>query len=234
MPNKKVLKAAADRRRQAHRLAVHEYRRYRDQVPDLIRQLGSPAQPEHDRAFRLLIKMGDTITDELLAALADPRLDSLAADEVVSLLGATGDARAVEPAWSYFQANRQNPERASAAALSVAGLGDDRVLPYLREALQFGDRESVANAAAAMITVGQLDDIPLLRVVHRQFKADVEIRKGVANAVLTILGESDRGSMERVLNEIENSIADHDLWDDIWAELERTFGPNRHRRRYHF
>ncbi len=234
MPNKKVLKAAADRRRQAHRLAVHEYRRYRDQVPDLIRQLGSPAQPEHDRAFRLLIKMGDTITDELLAALGDSRLDSIVADEVVSLLGATGDARAVEPAWAYFQANQQDPERASTAALSVAGLGDDRVLPYLREALQFGDRESVANAAAAMITVGQLEDIPLLRLVHRQFKADVDIRKGVANAVLTILGESDRGSMERALNEIENSIADHDLWDDIWAELERTFGPNRHRRRYHF
>ncbi len=231
MPNHKVLQAAAVRRRQAHRVAVHEYRRYQFEVPDLIRQLGGPTSADHDRAFRLLVKMGDAVTEDLLAALSDASLGSSVRCEVISLLSATGDPRAVEPAWTYFQANQHDVGLASSAALALAGLGDERCLPFLRQTLQMGERESVANAAAGMITVGEIADIALLRTVHRQFKADLEIRRAVANAVLTILGEVDRETMERTLNEIENSIADHDLWDDIWAELERTFGPGRHRRR---
>jgi HEAT repeat protein len=228
MPNRKVLEAAAATRRRGRRLAAREYHRYKTEVPDLIRQLGGPTQAAHDRAFRLLAKMTDTVTDELLEALADPTLDPDAAYEVVSLLGRTGDPRALEPIWAFFQANRHDIDRASTAALSLSFLGDERVLPFLRESLRTGDNERVANAAAAMIAVGQMEDIPLLRTVHRQFKADTEIRLGVANAILSILGETDQATMEEELDDIRDSIADHDLWDDIWALLEQSFGPGRY------
>lgn len=232
MPNRQVMEAAAERRRQAHRLAVREYRRYKAQVPTLIRQLGGPTQAAHDRAFRLLSKMADAATDELLDALADPALDPIAADEVVSLLGTTGDPRAIEPIWAFMQANRNDADRASTAALSLAGLGDDRVLPYLRESLRTGDPASVSNAAAAMIMLGQVEDIPLLRTVHRQFKADTEVRLCVANAILSIVGEADQETLEHELDDIESSIADGDLWDDIWAQLEQAFGSDRYKRYY--
>jgi len=232
MPNRKVLEAVAATRRQGRRLALREYRRYKAQVPTLIRQLGGPTQAAHDRAFRLLAKMADAVSDELLAALADPTLHPDVADEIVSLLGRTGDSRAIEPIWAFFQANQSNAERASTAALSLAFLGDDRVLPYLRESLLKGDSEQIANAAVAMIAVGQPQDIPLLRTVHRQFKADDEIRQGVANAILSILGETDQETFQQELDDIQASIADHDLWDDIWALLEKTLGPGRYTRRH--
>jgi HEAT repeat protein len=232
MPNTKVLDAAAASLRRSHRLALREYHHYKKEVPTLIRQLGGPTQVAHDRAFRLLSKMADAITDELLAALADPTLDPDAADEVVSLLGRTGDPRAVKPIWAFFQANRRDLERASTAALSLSFLGDERVLPYLRESLKTGDNERVANAATAMIAVGQMEDIPLLRTVHRQFKADTEIRVGVANAILSILGETGQATLEREMDDIQGSLADCDLWSDIWALMEQSFGPDRslHRR----
>ncbi len=230
MPNVKVLDAAAASLRRSHRLALREYHHYKQEVPDLIRQLGGPTQAAHDRAFRLLSKMADAITDELLAALADPTLDPDAADEVVSLLGRTGDARAIEPIWAFFQANRHDLERASTAALSLSFLGDERVLPYLREALKTGDNERVANAATAMIAVGRMEDIPQLRTVHRQFKADTEIRAGAANAVLSILGETDQATLEREMDDIQVSLADCDLWSDIWALMEQSFGPDRAKR----
>jgi HEAT repeat protein len=224
MPNRKVLEAAAASRRRGRRLAAREYLRYKAEVPELIRQLGGPTQAAHDRAFRLLAKMADAVTDELLETLADPTFDPDAAHEVVSLLGRTGDPRAIEPIWAFFQANRHDIDRASTAALSLSFLGDERVLPFLRESLWTGDNERVANAAAAMIAVGQMQDLPMLRTVHRQFKADTEIRLGVANAVLSILGETDQAIMEQELDDIQGSIADHDLWDDIWALLEQSFG----------
>jgi hypothetical protein len=81
-----------------------------------------------------------------------------------------------------------------------------------------------------MIALGQMEDIPSLRTVHRQFKADTEIRLGVANALLSILGETDQATMEQELDDIRDNIADHDLWDDIWALLEQSFGPGRYSR----
>ena len=232
MPNRKVMQAATERRRRGRRLAVREYRRHKAEVPQLIQQLGGPTQAAHDRAFRLLAGMSDAVTDELLRALADPELDPIAVDEVISLLGTAGDPRAIEPVWAFFQAHRNDPERASTAAICLAGLGDDRVLPYLREALRTGEPDSVSNAAAAMIMLGQLEDIPLLRVVHRQFKADMEIRAGIANAILAILGETDEAALERELDDIQGSLADRDLWDDIWALLERSFGSGRYQHSY--
>ena len=242
MPNRKVMDAAAERRRRGHHRAVRDMpRRHEAEVSALIRQLGGPTRAAHDRAFRLLADMADAVTDELLEALADPTLDPIASDEIVSLLGTTGDPRAIEPVWAFFQAQRNDPERASTAAICLAGLGDDRVLPYLRESLRTGDPDSVSNAAAAMIiprtplrgVLGQLEDIPLLCVVHRQFKADTEIRTGIANAILAILAETDETTLEQELDDIQDNLADHDLWDDIWALLEQSFGAGRYKHYYH-
>ena len=231
MPNLKVLDAAEATRRRGRRLALREYHRYQKEVPNLIRQLGGPTQAAHDRAFRLLSKMIGAATDELLVALADPTLDPDAADEVISLLGRAGDARAIEPIWAFFQANRRDLERTSTAALSLSFLGDERVLTYLRESLKTGDNEGVANAATAMIAVGKMEDIPLLRTVHRQFKADTEIRVAVANAILSILGETDKATLEREMDDVQCSLADSDLWSDIWALMEQSLGPDRSLRR---
>jgi len=223
MPNLKILKAAAERRRQMRPEAERLYRQYRDQVPRLIRQLAGPTQEEHDRAFDLLSRMGEMIVSELLDALADPTLDEVAADEVVSLLGMTGDERAREPLWEFFQA-QADLERASSAALSLASLGDDRVLPFLRRTLDVDDDDLVSNAVAAMITVGTTEDIPHLRQVHRQHPTNWEIRFGIANAILSILGETDQRTFNRTLDDIQARFADRRLWDDIWTILDSEFG----------
>jgi HEAT repeat protein len=224
MPNLKILEINAERRREMRPTAERIYRQYRDQVPRLIRQLGGPAQEEHDRAFDLLSQMGEMVASELLDALADPTLDDIAADEVVSLLGATGDERAREPLWEFFQAHQDDLERASTAALSLGTLGDDRVLPFLRQTLDADDEELVSNAVAAMIVVGTMEDIPRFRRVHRQHLTNWEIRYGIANAVLTIVGETDQRTFSRTLDDIQASFADRRLWDDIWAILEHDFG----------
>ena len=167
MPNRKVMEATAERRREMRPQAERAYRKYGAQAHDLIRQLGGPTQSEHDRAFERLARMGDLVVDELLEALADPTLDPIAADEVVSLLGPTGDERARKPIWQFFQANQNDPERASTAALSLAGLGDDRVLPHLRADMDAKDEELVANSVAAMIMLGQMEDLPRLRPINK-------------------------------------------------------------------
>jgi len=224
MPNLKVMKAAAERHRQMRPQAEQLYHQYRDRVPQLIRQLGGPTQAGHDQAFDLLSQMGEMVASELLDALADPTLDDIAADEVVSLLGVTGDERAREPLWEFFQAHQDDLERASAAALSLGTLGDDRVLPFLRQTLDADDEELVSNAVAAMITVGTMEDIPRLREIHRKHLTNWEIRFGIANVILTIVGETDQRTFNRTLDDIKASFADRRLWDDIWATLEREFG----------
>ena len=233
MPNLKILEVNAERRREMRPAAERLYRQYRDQVPKLIRQLAGPTQAEHNRAFDLLTQMGEMVASELLDALADPTLDDVAADEVVSLLGLTGDERAREPLWSFFQAHQDDLERApcctsrysaSTAALSLSGLGDDRVLPFLRQTLDADDEELVANAVAAMINVGTMEDIPCLRKVHRQHPTNREIRFGIANVVLTIAGEIDQRTFSRTMDDIQAHFADRHLWDDIWAILDSEFG----------
>jgi hypothetical protein len=223
MPNLKILKISAERRREMRPTAERLYRQYQDQVPRLIRQLAGPTQAEHDHAFELLSQMGEMVASELLDALADPTLDVIAADEVVSLLGVTGDERACEPLWNFFQA-QDDLERASTAALSLSGLGDDRVLPFLRRTLDADDEELVSNAVAAMITVGTMEDIPRLRQVHRQHSTNWEIRLGIANAILTIVGETDQRTFNRTLDDIQARFADRHLWDDIWTILDSEFG----------
>lgn len=224
MPNYRVLKEAARLRRRKRRSAQRLYRRYQHQVPVLIRQLGT-TQAAHDRAFDLLSRMSDTIVTELLEALADPALDPIAADEVVSLLGAAGDQRARAALWAFFAANRDDPERALTAALSLAGLGDERVLPYVRQSLQARDEELVSNAVASLIPLGELEDVDRLRLVHLRFLGNREIRMGIASAILTILGETSEAVAGPKLDEIEASPVDAGLWDDIWSILEQLFGP---------
>ncbi len=228
MPNRKVMEAAAETRRQARPRAKRIYNKHHAQVRDSIRRLAGPTQEEHDAAFDLLASMGEFIVPELLQALADPDLDPIAADEVVSLLGTTGDERAVEPLWELLQANLDDEERLYTAALSLAGLGDERVRPYLRQGLESDNEEYVANAAIGMILVGCREDIPLLRRVHRLHRANVDIRMGIANAVLTILGEERQHILNRTLDEIQGSFADRDLWDDIWGILDSAFGTGHH------
>jgi HEAT repeat protein len=223
MPNLKILKVNDERRREMRPAAERLYRQHRDQVPRLIRQLAGSTQAEHDRAFDLLSQMGEMVASELLDALADPTLDVIAADEVVSLLGLTGDERAREPLWQFLQA-QDDLERASTAALSLSGLGDDRVLPFLRQTLDADDEELVTNAVAAMITVGTMEDIPRLRQIHRQHSTNWEIRYGVANVILTIVGETDQRTFNRTLDDIQARFADRHLWDDIWAILDSEFG----------
>jgi HEAT repeat protein len=224
MPNLKIMKVNAERRREMRPAAERLYHQSRDQVPRLIRQLAGPTQAEHDRAFDLLSQMGEMVTSELLDAMVDPTLDDVAADEVVSLLGVTGDDRAREPLWDFFQAHQDDLERASAIALSLSGLGDDRVLPFLRQILDADDEEIVSNAVAAMITVGTMEDIPQLRKIHRQHPTNWEIRYGIANVILTIAGETDQRTFKRTLDDIQASFADRHLWDDIWAILDSEFG----------
>jgi HEAT repeat protein len=227
MVNRRVVEAATERRRKMRPQAERAYRKYGAQTDELIRQLGD-SQIEHGRAFDRLARMGEFVVDDLLKALADPALNPVAADEIISLLGSAGDERAREPVWQFLQANQDDPWRVSTAALSLAGLGDNRALPYLREGLDADDEELIANSVAAMIMVGQIEDISRLRQVHRLHRANREIRLGIANAVLTIAGETDRRTFNRTLDEIQTSFADRDLWADIWTILESTFGDASH------
>lgn len=228
MPNRKVMEAAAERRREMRPRAERAYREHGSRARELIRQLASPTQADHDQARDLLREMGELVTPELLDGLADPTLEPLATDEVISLLGLTGDERAREPIWQFLQDNQDNQERLHTAALSLAGLGDDRALTYLRDGLDSDDEEMVANSAAGMIIVGELEDVKRLREVHRRHRGNREIRTVIADAVLTILGETDQRTFERTMDEIRTSFTDRRLWADIWAILDSRFGTGNH------
>jgi len=221
------MKAAAEQRRKVRSQAERTYRKHSTQIHDLIRRLGGPTQADHDQAFDRLARMGEFAAPALLAALTDPTLDPIAAEEVVSLLGGTGDAAARESVWQFLHANLDDPKRASTTALSQAVLGDDRALLYVREGLDADNEEQVANAVASMIMLGQPEDVPHLRQVYRRHRANREIRSGVANAILTIMGETDQHTFNRTMDEIRTSFADRDLWVDIWAILESEFGTTR-------
>ncbi len=224
MVNHKVLEAAAEWRRSQHRQAQRTYTKHGDRVPQLIQELAGPTQEIHDRAFDLLKRMGALVIAELLAALADPALDPIVADEVVSLLGVTGKEAAKEPVWQFLQANLDDPERVSTAALSLAGLGDERALSYLRGGLDDDDEDRVANSVAGLIMVGELEDVELLREVHRRHRNNPEIRMGIASAILSILESSNKRTFSRVMDHIRTSFADRYLWADIWDMLDREFG----------
>jgi len=75
-----------------------------------------------------------------------------------------------------------------------------------------------------MITVGAMEDIPLLRKIHRQPSTNWEIRFGIANVILTIVSETDQRTFNRALDDIQARFADRRLWDDIWTILDSEFG----------
>jgi hypothetical protein len=229
MPNRKVLQAAKERRRGKAVQAGRVYRRYAGRVPELIAKLGGPTQQGHDLAFDLLGQMNVLIVPELLAALSDQNLDPFALDEVVSLLGTSGDERAIQPLWEHFMQVSGDPDRASSVALSLSALGEERVLPYLRAELDSGSPERVSNAVAALVTIGEIDDVNRLRAVHYRYRGGgetaQEIRMGAANAILAILGETDPNTLEKTLDQIRSSFPDRALWEDIWSLLENSFGP---------
>ncbi len=207
-------------RRQAERA----HRKYGHQIPELIARLAGPTQEEHDRAFERLSRMAPMIVSELLAALEAPDLDPLAEEEIVAMLGITGSDDARQAVWRFLQQNQDDPNRVSMAALSLAGLGDDRGRPYLLQGLESPDEEIVANSVAGLILLGQLEDVYILRQIHRQHRTNREIRYGVANAVLSILGETSQSIFNKTLDEIRTNFSDRDLWADIWAILESRFG----------
>jgi HEAT repeat protein len=224
MPNRKLMEAAAENRQRMRSRARRIHRKHGAQARELIGQLAGPTQRDHDRAYGRLREMGEFVVPELLEALEDPTTDPIVVDEVISLLALTGDERALEPVWRFFQDNQDDPERGSTAALGLASLGDDRALPHLREYLDADDEELVANSVAGMIMVGQLEDVPGLRAAHCRHRANREIRAAVASAVLAILEETDQHTFNRTLDEIRTSFADRNLWDDIWDILESSIG----------
>ncbi len=72
--------------------------------------------------------------------------------------------------------------------------------------------EMVASELLDALADPTLDDIPLLRKIHRQRSTNWEIRFGIANIILAIVGEADQRAFNYTL-------------DDIWAILDSEFGP---------
>jgi len=221
---KHMAKITEEHYQRIRRQAERAHRKYGHQIPELIAQLAGPTQEEHDRAFELLSRMAPVIVSELLAALEDPELDPLVEEEIVAILGVTGDDDARRAVWHFLQQNPDDPDRVSMAALSLAGLGDERGRPYLLQGLESPKEEIVANSVSGLILLGQPEDIHTLRQIHRQHRTNREIRYGVANAVLSILGETNQSTFNRTLDEIRTNFSDRDLWADIWAILESRFG----------
>jgi len=210
---------AAQRQDQAAAFA-----RYGKDVTRLIQELEGPTQEIHDWAFDRLSQMGGTIVEPLLAALADPATSPFVQDELMALLAATGDERAIGPIWQVAQTCQDDEECFSSAMLYLATLGDQRALPYVREHLASDDPEIVANAVAALIMVGNVSDIAQLRLVHRRYPDHPEIRPGVVTCIFALLTQADRKTFERVMDDIFESPDDSALADDLWEQLERDFG----------
>jgi hypothetical protein len=226
MPNTKVLQAAAQRRFARTSLAERVFNGYADQVPELIQHLAGTSRFDPNRAYNLIFQMNLLIVPELVSALQDPTLPEKVVDDVVALLGTTGDERARTPLWEFFEANKDRPERASRAARSLACLGDERVLSFVRSHLESGCSEQVLDLVHALVYLGKLEDIPRLRAIHRRFlgseKTCLKIRRGAACAILAILGEDSSNTNNRVMEQIRNSFADYILWKDIQAAREST------------
>lgn len=221
MPNIKVLKAAKERRRSQAAHSKRVYGGYADQVNQLIYNLNGSSPADQERALRLLTQMSFLIVPELLTALQDPALDTATIDQIVLLLGETSDENAREPLWEYYLEVCEEPNRASLAALSLAHLGEPRVLNFLRGELDCDDPERILNAVKALRYLGELEDVNRLRAIHRtssnQGECTREIRKETVNSILAILDEVGGHSADRILEQIRGSFADRALWKDISA-----------------
>lgn len=223
MPNRKIIHAFNQRRRANRLQARRVHRRYGTRVPELIARLGSHSQRTHDKAFELLFQMCPLIVDDLIGAFTATDTQPFVQDELASLLGMSGDERARKPLWRHMQRVLDNPVRASLATMNLSSLGDDRVLPLARKWLSHSDPDVVSNAVTTLVAVGQMNDIESLRSVHRRWKDNSEIRIGVANAILAIVGEADRSTVEDTLDDIRENFRDRVLWEDIWGLMEQSF-----------
>jgi hypothetical protein len=100
-------------------------------------------------------------------------------------------------------------------ALSLAHLGDARVLSFLREQLDCGDPQQVFNAVSALRFLGELEDINRLRAIHRSTFGSGgftrKIRNAAVSAILAILDEDGGHSADRILDQIRGSFADRAL-----------------------
>ena len=227
MPNYKVLKAARERLQAQAAHTQRVYDGYSDQVNEIIRALDGSSRADQERAMRVLKQMSSLIVPELLAALQNHAFNNPIINKVVSLLGDSSDDRAREPLWEYYQQVEQETEQASLVALSLARLGDERVLSFLRNELDCGDPERVFNAVSGLRFLGELEDINRLRAIHRgSFGSGGytrKIRNGAVNAILAILDEDGGHSANRILDQIRNSFADRALWRDISAFTEYSY-----------
>ena len=100
------------------------------------------------------------------------------------------------------------------------------MLPHVRENLEAADEESVASAVASLVFLGELEDVDRLRATHLRHPTNHEIRAGVAHAILAILEETDRATLNRTLDEIQAKPSCRALWSDIWHILDTEFGKN--------
>jgi hypothetical protein len=227
MPNIKILQAAAERRQARFAHAQRVYDSYAEHVPDIIRDLNGPSQADHQRAIRLLTQMSFLIVPQLIQALQDPTLVEEAVDEVVHLLGEAGDRSASGWLWEHLQRVQTDPRRSTLTALSLARLGDDRVLPVVKKGLDYDSPECILNALAALRCVGQIEDVTRLRAIHRASSnygdRSREVRKGALNAILAILDEVGGHTSDRVLEGIRSNFADRALWKDISAYTEYSY-----------
>lgn len=221
MPNSKVLKAAEERRQARISHAQRVYKSYAGQVKSLIHQLAGPSQADHDRAFRLLTGMSSLIVPQLIEALNDPALNQTAVDEVVKLLGDTGDERARQAVREYFFKVQGDPECSCEAMLSLAKLGDPEILSLVRQQLNADHPEKIFRAITALKYLGELEDVSRLRAIHRTSAVYGDyarnIRKEVVDSILAILDEAGSHMAARSLDQIRSSFADQALWKEISA-----------------
>jgi hypothetical protein len=227
MPNSKVLKAAEERRQARLSHAQRVYRSYSGQVNSLIHQLAGPSQADHDRAYRLLTGMSGLIIPQLIEALHDHTLDDSAVDEVVALLGDTGDESARQAVNEHFIKVQDDPERSCTAMLSLAKLGDSEILSLVRQQLDADHPEKICTAITALKYIGELEDISRLRAIHHTSAVYGEytrsIRKGVVDAILAILDEAGAHTTARSLDQIRSSFADQGLWKELSAYTDYSF-----------
>ncbi len=118
-------------------------------VQALLRQLADPNQSQE--AFKTLYHMGASASDALLAAIDDPSV--AIRSQVATLLGSTGDSRAIE---ALMTATRDNESRVRRAAIAALGKfeRDARVPDFLRElARRDGDMTERAGAVFALAQI---------------------------------------------------------------------------------
>jgi HEAT repeat protein len=221
MTNSRAIRAIEERHRARAVHAQRVYQSYAEDVPELIQQLNNSSSADHRRAYKLLKQMDFLIVPDLVAALTDPRMKETALEEIIAILGDAGNRLSIEPLWEYFQRVQRDPLRASCAALSLAQLGDTRVLAYARQYLENNSPLVVSRGVRCLYYLGELEDVGRLRSIYRcsqdYEEQSSQIRNGTVKAILAILEDVDKQSAEQIREQIRESYSDQALWRDISA-----------------